>query len=662
MSNGSAEHRARRRVATILGIAAGLIAAGTAAQEPAPESAEDRLDVFGARATIGAAPGYVEDRVCANCHRSLYDSFQEVGMAQAFKAPARARLIERFGEEYFHEATGRYYRIDRHDDGRLTFTRFQRDAANRPVNELEIAIDWVLGSGNRARSYLYQTPHGEIFMLPLSWYSEAGQWRMSPGFEHFGHQGVGRKVTRACLFCHNAYPEVPAGSDAFWQPQTFPQSLPEGIGCQRCHGPGAAHVRTVLSGGSLEDVHQAITNPAKLPDRHRDSVCFQCHLLPAESVEGVRIVGRHDYSFRPGELLTDYIANVDIRSRDAGTAERFEINHHAYRLTRSACYRESGGELTCISCHDPHEKPASEAFRRSSSEVCRDCHTDPAAAHPAGISAAGNCIDCHMPTRRTNDVIEVTMTDHRIARGPFDLEAIVQAVEKTPVLVEDVDLLGFGDPPAGEQRELYPRMAALRANRLVDSARQGLERHLRDHRYDDPAPYVDLAKAQITLGDLRAAERTARQLIDADGNMAIAYSLLGTSLLGQGRTTSAAAALQRAIELEPDPEAHFNLAAAHLTRGDVEAADRAIDAALELRPLMAIAWKYRGLIRRAQNEASAAEAALLRALSIEPGDSSVYAELVTLLREQGKREEAERYLEVGLRVSGNPAALRGLSE
>lgn len=620
----------------------------------------DPLNQLGARATHGAVPDYVDDGVCANCHRELFDSFQAVGMAQSLRAAPRAKRIERFGEVFIQEASQRHYRIDQRQDGTLTFSRYQLDENSQPINRIDIDIDWVLGSGNRARSYLYQTSHGELFMLPLSWYSEAGQWRMSPGFEHAAHQGVSRKITRECLFCHNAYPEVPTDSDAAWQPHTFPASLPEGIGCQRCHGPGAPHVRQALSGSTLDETRAAITNPSSLPPERRDSVCFQCHLLPAESVEGVRVLGRGVYSFRPGERLGDYLRNVDIATR-ASNADRFEINHHGYRLTQSACFRESDGALSCISCHNPHEKPESAALRSNASAVCEQCHA--VDRHEKTEAATENCVDCHMPTRRTNDVIEVTMTDHKISTGPFDAAALRAPVESREFVdVTNVTTFDVGAAPSGSEARLYRDMAALRSNRLVEAARRELGAHLDEHQYPDPAPYIDLAKAQIALGELPAAERTTRQMLGEHSDNAAIYSLLGTALLGQRKTTSAAAALTRSTQLRADPETQFNLAAAHLARSDIDAAEAAIDKALELRPLMAPAWKYRGLIHRARGNIAGAESALRQALAIEPADTSVYAELVDVLRVNGKPAEANRYLELGLRVSANPAALLRLRQ
>ena len=155
-----------------------------AAQSPA---AEDPLDALGIEAASGATPGYLDDATCGRCHQERYATYQAVGMAQSLRAADAAREIESFGREYFHVESARYYRIDRNADGRLVFVRYQRDADGKIVNRLHIGIDWVLGSGNRARSYLYQTSHGEIFLLPLSWYTEVGDWGMSPGFEHSAH-------------------------------------------------------------------------------------------------------------------------------------------------------------------------------------------------------------------------------------------------------------------------------------------------------------------------------------------------------------------------------------------------------------------------------------------------------------------------------------------
>ena len=440
--------------------------------------ADDPLGQIGLQATTGAAAGYLPDRSCATCHQEKWQGFQAVGMAQSLRSAADSRRIENFGTEYQHEASGRYYVIDEANDG-LVFRRYQRDLSGEIVNEIRLPVSWVLGSGNRARSYLYRNTHGEVYLLPISWYSQSGRWAMSPGFEHANHQGIHRKVQRQCLFCHNAFPEVPAGSDTHWSPHTFPAELPQGIGCQRCHGPGADHVRTVLRGETLPEIRAAVVNPARLDPARRDSVCLQCHLLPSVAVEGVRRLGRDHYSYRPGELLTDYIVNIDVAEQGVPVEERFEINHHGHRLLASRCYQESDGRLGCISCHDPHEKPPQDEFRQQVATVCAECHTDTAVLHQTETQAdSRDCVQCHMPERRTSDVVEVTMTDHRIATGPFDIDALLALRTKESRPVTGIGIVEFGAPPEGADGDLYRYIAAIRARRFI-AIRHGRQRFSR---------------------------------------------------------------------------------------------------------------------------------------------------------------------------------------
>ena len=633
---------------------------------PAPpasdnETGADPLSRLGARATVGAAAGYVDDTVCRNCHQDLYDSYQHVGMSQSVKRPGNAVAIETFGVEYLHAPTRNVYRISQADAG-LVFERFQRDARGNPINHVEIPVDWVIGSGNKVRSYAYQTEFGEIFMLPVSWYADEGRWAMSPGFEHAGHQGINRKITRECLFCHNAYPEVAAGSDAFWETEIFPQNLPEGTGCQRCHGPGADHVRTVVTGGSdIETIRSAIVNPARLEGERRNSVCFQCHMLPSVSVVGSRRIGRNDYSFRPGELLSDYMVHVEVSEEGISRADQFEINHHGYRFFLASCYQESGGNFGCIDCHDPHVKPASEDIRASSSQVCLGCHSNAAQAHAATTAYnVKDCVACHMPERRTSDVVEATMTDHRIATGPFDLDALVAPKPAYRHRVTGIDVLDFGNAPEGDARDYYRLSAIARANRYLEAANKGLEAHLDKNTYLSPTPYIDLVKTQLQVGDYTGAETALDELLRQYPDLHIGHTLLGTALLAQGKREQAIAALRTSVELQPDPETWFNLAMAYLQAGNAEQAIQAIDAAIELRPTMARAWKYRGQLQLASGQTASAIDALTESLRLEPRDDETYRQLVIGLREAGRGDEARRYLEHGLNVANDPSGLRGL--
>src|SRR5262249_24880080 len=141
---------------------------------------------------------------------------------------------------------------------------------------VEKQIDFVLGSGNHARTYLHQRPDGQLEEAPMAWYAEnGGTWAMNPGYDRPDHMDFRRKIDQECFFCHNAYPQIEesGGRELYLR-----GAVPNGISCERCHGVGISHVQDVRAGRSLAAVRQSIVNPARLAKERQLEVCFQCHL------------------------------------------------------------------------------------------------------------------------------------------------------------------------------------------------------------------------------------------------------------------------------------------------------------------------------------------------------------------------------------------------
>jgi hypothetical protein len=577
-----------------------------------PDEAYRALDI---RVTGGAAPGYVNDRACSYCHGEKYRSYQSVGMAKSFYRPSSRPPIENFERNrFFHEPSQRHYELSRRD-GDYWFRRWQLDAAGEPINELEIKVDWIIGSGHHVRTYLYQNPSGELYQLPLAWYTQEQKWGMQPGFEAADHLGVRRQIRRGCMFCHNAYPDVPEGSDRYLELHRFPKDLPEGTGCQRCHGPGDAHVRVLFSGIlDLDAIRGSIVNPGKLSPERRDDVCFECHMLPTVAVTPVRRFERADYSFRPGEDLADYQLVYDIREPGKDPGERFEINHHPYRLQQSRCYRESEGRLSCLSCHDPHRKIPREQRAAHYRPKCLACHQ--ALQHPALPQGPGNgsadlsdCAGCHMPETRTHDVIEVAMTDHRI-RVVGGSEELLAPRDKVAPDIEEVIFLQPERAPDGNLGEIYRLLAITRP--LEGSSLQPMGRLLellRRHPVDSEVPYMDLARGLLSRGEYAGALQVLEAVNGRFGESPRGLEWSAIALLGQGETEAAELRLRRALELAPDrPEALFNLALILDAKGELEAAEARLRAALALRPHMAKAWYYLGKVSAGAGRPQAAVA------------------------------------------------------
>ena len=283
--NGAAAFRLTAALRLTSTLAAGLlVAAGTASRDAArpaqpvasssaaPEA--DPLAAYGYKVTGGAAPGYVEDRVCATCHREIARSYQAVGMAQSFSRPRKEGAIEDFAHATFdHAPSGDHYQMLQGDDGGLTFRRFRLADDGRPVEVFQRKVDWILGSGHHSRLYLYQTRAGELYQLPVAWYEQTVVMGDGPRLRPLRSSGDLRRVRRECMFCHNAYPEVPAGSDDYRSPRSFRPTSPRGPAASVA--TGRAPSTSAARWGAIQlpsRIREAIVNPARLaPERRATS-------------------------------------------------------------------------------------------------------------------------------------------------------------------------------------------------------------------------------------------------------------------------------------------------------------------------------------------------------------------------------------------------------
>jgi tetratricopeptide (TPR) repeat protein len=393
-------------------------------------------------------------------------------------------------------------------------------------------------------------------------------------------------------------------------------------------------LRGAATAAERKALGETIVNPRRLAPAQRDSVCLQCHLQPSVAFSGVRRFSRADYSFRPGEPLSDYILPVDPEEADRSRHERFEINHHPYRLMQSRCWRESSGRLSCLTCHDPHRKVPAEERAAHYRTACLSCHAPEAcgrkrhgappspAAQPAG---EGDCVSCHMPERRTEDVVQVTMTDHFIRRREGGSSLLAPRTETDPV-IRSVELFPLVGGPEGAEAELYRAVAAVRAR----ATPRKVERLAAALRADPPAelaPWLDLARGQLQLGRLDQVEETAQSILKRAPDLAVAHEWLGLSLAGRGRLEEATEALRRSLALDDSrPESHFNLALVFLQAEPAEAAAH-LERAVELRPVLVEGWYRLADAYLRLGRTDRALSALRQAVAIDPDHAAANAAL-----------------------------------
>ena len=197
-------------------------------------------------------PGYAEAGACATCHREISESYARTAMARTFGVMRHGNEFPELdrGGSFHHVASDEHFTIFQRD-GKPHLKRHQIAFDGALTNIFEARIDYWFGSGNHARSYITRTNAGELIELPLTWYSEkGGYWAMSPGFDRPDHGGFSRKLSHKCMACHNGNIQISEeeSAEGGLAGHRFPARLPEGIDCQRCHGPGQAHIAAVNQG------------------------------------------------------------------------------------------------------------------------------------------------------------------------------------------------------------------------------------------------------------------------------------------------------------------------------------------------------------------------------------------------------------------------------
>jgi hypothetical protein len=294
---------------------------------------------------------------------------------------------------------------------RMIHRQSRLDEAGQVIWSLDLPVDYVIGSGTRGHSYLFER-EGYLFQTPISWFSQKRVWDRSPGMSP--DAVAGRPVVPECLFCHanHTHPR-PDSRNAYDRPVFDGYA----VGCERCHGPGAIHVKERKAGVAAAGlIDHTIVNPGKLSPELRDAVCAQCHLTGEPRV--LRR-GRGLYDFRPGLPLYLFWA-VFVQDRPRG-AEHKAVNH-VEQMHFSRCYQRSTGtkKLGCVSCHDAHEEPTEVQRVQFYRSRCLECHRVRGCKLPEdqrlSISKEDSCIVCHMPPYAASDIAHTAATDHRIVR------------------------------------------------------------------------------------------------------------------------------------------------------------------------------------------------------------------------------------------------------
>ncbi len=373
--------------------------------------------------------GLVGAESCAQCHGAMVKSHATTPMGRTAMPAAAAEILHQHPALHF-ESNGFRYRIDTgakgssvsvgYADGRGTSDPAKRNApaASLP-SELAYPLTWAFGTGRVAQSYLFKKDDGKFYESRVTYFTHMAAIdftparALKPGAERLGleealDREVGAGEVLRCFACHSTGANIGGRFDE--------QHLTPGVGCEACHGPGAAHV-SVIKGGP-----GAAAGPKAGDGLGMQAGIFNSgHLRPADAVD---FCGACHGSWWDVKL--------------AGTHGVATTRSAPYRLVTSKCWGEKGDQrLTCTACHDPHKQLQTEAAAYDAR--CLSCHlggAKPASGSPVTLSAritgthasvpaedkafakacpkaTERCTSCHMAKVMVPEM-HSEFTDHRI--------------------------------------------------------------------------------------------------------------------------------------------------------------------------------------------------------------------------------------------------------
>jgi Flp pilus assembly protein TadD len=501
----------------------------------------------------------VGNQACRPCHLAIHDSYARTAMARTSGAAS-------IGLEgaFQHAPSGVSYRVLR--DGQSQSPRLTYERTDRASLQGTHALKYYLGSNTRGRTFLFEID-GFLYQSPINYYAGKKAWEMSPGFAQAREMPL-RPVDATCLFCHasRVQPTRPGTVHGF----DDPAFLQDGVGCERCHGPGGEHVRAK---GRV-----TMINPARLTGERRDSICMQCHL---EGEARIARAGRSQEEYRPGDRLSDFVT-IFVREDDA--RQRRAAVSHVESLAVSRCKIKSGDALSCLTCHDPHVTLGAAERATAYRAKCLGCHAPMAERHHP---REPDCTTCHMPRMESADISHTVVTDHRIVR-----ERSAEAPRPRTVgrLIPFGAVPSASGPSAPRELGLAYGEVALRGDAFAAGEAMRLLEEARQQHPADADVLMRLGYLYQARGDLDRAEQTYAQALKVDPQRAVVAGNVGVFDARRGLLTQAVALWRVAFETNPQlSEIGVNLGRALCAQGDAAGATAVLRRALRHSPDLGIA-------------------------------------------------------------------------
>jgi tetratricopeptide (TPR) repeat protein len=566
--------------------------------------------------------GYVGSEACTKCHAAIAETYQGHSMYRSAGATPGSDDVENFSEATeFKFDDGRIYRVEKRDDG-IYHHEVLLDNDGELIYDEEAKIGFFIGSGARGKSYAINRD-GILLQSPISWYTSAQKWDISPGYS-YRHKRFGRRIGFECVDCHAGRPTHDADHDDYFPGEVLIEAA---IGCERCHGPGKEHIEfhETKNSGDTQELAKAddpIVNPSRLDPDRREAVCYQCHLIGKMRL---RRYGRTFDDFRPGDRLDEIWATMVAGTGVRGDHKTKAVSH-VEQMRESTCFVKSEGRFGCTSCHDAHAMPVAAEADIYYRQRCLDCHADRGCSLPAEKQAAApannSCIHCHMPKLAAHDVAHASQTDHRVLRVAEENAAQAGPEAELELFDQEHTMM--------PEWELERVLALSKVRKLQETN------------------YASKAAAQ-------EVERTLSMIADIAQDDAATWAALGNLADLRQDGATARKHWERALELRPNSEAVLDsLVRVCQQQGDYQAALDYVDRAIRLNPNQSRSHFSRAVMLAQFGRWPEALADGERAVEIEPLDKKSRRWLRDAYRQTGDLEGSRKHDDILQRISALP--------
>lgn len=587
-------------------------------------------------------------------------------MGKSFDVASKQKSSGDYHNSIIHDKIGDFYYKAFWLYDSLQFLEYRLKGKDTIYKRQE-TVDFIVGSGQHTNSHI-QSVNGYLNQMPMTFYTQKKHWDLPPGFEDGHNSRFMRKIGLECMSCHNNYPEFVLGSENKFT------AVPEGINCERCHGPGSIHVQHRQTGSRIDTskyIDYSIVNPAKLSIDAQFDICQRCHL------QGNTILkeGKSFYDFKPGMKLSDYMTVFLPKYKNAD--DEFIMASHADRLKQSACFVKSmelskanqakalrpyKDAMTCVTCHDPHVS-VRVTNENVFNDACNSCHNingnSKLLCSKPGITKVSNCVNCHMPKSGSIDIPHVTVHDHYI-RKPMtkkDKAGIKQFI--------GLYAINEKNPTAYTKAKAYLNQYEKFENKLshLDSAAV----YLKDKTETDLKNNIDLLvqlyfsktdfnKIVSYVNKLTDPYLLKIQLIKKSYSNEDAWTSyrIGEAFFNTGNIQRAIIYYKNSVTLAPYVLDFKNkYGAALAANGLLPAAEKELSEILKENPKHVSALTNLGFVKLRQGNAKEAELLYFKALALDPDYDALLLNIAGLYAYKKDYKQSEIYLNRLLKHSPN---------